>query len=109
MTNSAGHLTLWLRILQQTAETEVTYKSQKSHTGFFTLLKKHLRYSETPKEFLITCSDADPAEEHNSERHCYREVSYIQTSWETSSLRLGERDCSNPELHPSKQSQLLNS
>lgn len=50
----------------------------------------------------FTCSDADPAEEQNLERNCYREVSYIQTSWEASSLRLGERDCSNPELHPSR-------
>lgn len=53
MTNSAGHLTPWLCILQQIPETEVTYKSQKSHGGFFTLPKKHLRYSETPKELLI--------------------------------------------------------
>lgn len=53
MTNSAGHLTLLLCILQQIPETEVTYKSQKSNTGFFTFPKKHLRYSETAKELLI--------------------------------------------------------
>lgn len=34
MTNSAGHLTPWLCILQEISETEVTYKFWKSHPRF---------------------------------------------------------------------------